>query len=106
MPQLLRFAEINAGRLPRRLVAALAATMVLYRGDIIALSDDPATLAWFQQAWARVDGGEWSLAQLASGWLAEARLWGRDLNTVPGLADAVGVALEQIRTQGMRTTLG
>jgi tagaturonate reductase len=106
LPQLLRFAQINAGRLPRRLVTALAATMVLYRGGVIALSDDPATLAWFEQAWKRVDGGEWSLAQLAAGWLAETRLWGRDLNEVPGLTYAVTVALEQIRKQGMRAALG
>jgi tagaturonate reductase len=106
LPQLLRYADINAGRLPRRLVTALAATMVLYRGDVIQLSDDPATLAWFGQAWKKVDAGEWSLAQLAAGWLAETRLWGRDLNAVPGLSDAVTAALEQIRKQGMRAALG
>jgi tagaturonate reductase len=105
LPQLLRHAEINAGRLPRRLVTALAATMVLYRGDVIALSDDPATLAWFEAAWKKVDGGEWSLARLAAGWLAETRLWGRDLNQVPGLGHAVTAALEQIRKQGMRAAL-
>lgn len=105
LPQLLRYAELNTGRLPRRLVTVLAATMVLYRGGVIALSDDPATLAWFEQAWARVDGGEWSLAQLAAGWLACDRLWGRDLNAVPGLGYAVTVALEQIRKQGMRAAL-
>lgn len=106
LPQLLRYAAINAGRLPRRLVLALAATMVLYRGDLVTLSDDPVTLAWFQQAWGRVDGGEWSLAQLASGWLAQSRVWGRDLNDVPGLTYAVTVALEHIRKQGMRNALG
>lgn len=105
LPQLLRYGQDNAGRLPRRLVTALAATMVLYRGGVIELSDDPATLAWFEQAWKRVDAGEWSLAQLAAGWLAEARLWGRDLNEVPGLTYAVTVALEQIRKQGMRAAL-
>ena len=105
LPQLLRYAEINAGRLPRRLVTALAATMVLYRGETITLSDDPATLAWFARGWARVDQGEWSLAQLAAGWLAETRLWGRDLNEVPGLSHALTVALERIRKQGMRAAL-
>ena len=84
---------------------ALAATMVLYRGETVPLSDDPATLAWFAQAWAKVDGGAWSLAQLAAGWLAEVRLWGRDLNEVPGLTGAVAAALETIRKQGMRAAL-
>jgi tagaturonate reductase len=105
LPQLLHYAGINAGRLPRRLVTALAATMALYRGGVIPLSDDPATLAWFEQAWKRVDGGEWSLAQLAAGWLRETRLWGRDLNELPGLTDAVTASLEQIRKQGMRAAL-
>lgn len=106
MPQLVRYAELNAGRLPRRLVLALAATMVLYRGDVIELSDDAANLDWFRQSWPKVDSGEWSLAQLASGWLATARLWGRDLNEVPGLTYAVTVALEQIRKRGIRELLG
>ena len=106
MPQLLRYAELNAGRLPRRLVLALAATMVLYRGDVIELSDDAANLDWFKQSWPKVDSGEWSMAQLASGWLANGRLWGRDLNEVPGLTYALTVALEQIRKRGMRELLG
>ena len=106
MPQLLRYAALNAGCLPRRLVLALAATMVLYRGDLIELSDDAANLDWFRQSWPKVDSGTWSMAQLASGWLANAPLWGRDLNEVPGLTYAVTVALEQIRKQGIRELLG
>jgi tagaturonate reductase len=105
LPQLLRYAELNAGRLPRRLVLALAATMVLYRGGVIELADDPAHLAWFRESWERVDKGEWSPAQLAAGWLANRALWGRDLNEVAGLTYAVTVALEQIRKQGIRELL-
>jgi len=106
MPQLLRYTELNHGRLPRRLVLALAATMVLYRGGVIELADDAATLAWFAEAWPKVDAGAWSPAQLAAGWLANRQLWGRDLNEVPGLTYAVTVALEQIRQRGIRELLG
>lgn len=105
MPQLLRYIEINAGRMPRRLVLALAATMVLYRGDTIELADDKANLDWFAHAWGKVGDGEWSLAQLASGWLAKRALWGRDLNEVPGLTYALTVALEQTARQGVRELL-
>jgi tagaturonate reductase len=105
LPQLLRYIEINAGRMPRRLVLALAATMVLYRGDVIELLDDKANLDWFAQAWAKVGAGEWSLAQLASGWLANRALWGRDLNEVPGLTYALTVALERLGRQGVRELL-
>jgi tagaturonate reductase len=53
----------------------------------------------------KVGAGEWSLAQLASGWLANEVLWGRDLNGVPGLSYALTVALEQIGKQGVRELL-
>ena len=103
-PQLLRYVEMH-GRLPRRLVLALAATMRLYRGDVIALSDDAATLAWFGQGWADVDAGRLGLQQLAQGWLAQENVWGRDMNAVPGLAQAVATALQNIASQGMRGAL-
>jgi tagaturonate reductase len=106
MPQIVRYAELHGGRLPRRLVLALAATMVLYRGDVIALSDDAANLDWFRKAWPKVDGGEWPMARLAAGWLANAGLWGRDLNQIEGLTHALTAALEQIRKQGIRELLG
>lgn len=103
-PQLLRYVELQ-GQLPQRLVLALAATIRLYRGDVIALSDDAATLDWFASAWADVDSGKQSLAQLAQGWLANEKLWGRDMNAVPGLAQAVTNALVRITADGMRGAL-
>ena len=103
-PQLLRYVEVQ-GRLPQRLVLALAATIRLYRGDVIALSDDAATLDWFKSTWADVDSGKQSLAQLAQGWLANEKVWGRDLNAVPGLAQAVTTALVRITADGMRGAL-
>jgi tagaturonate reductase len=104
MPQLLRYTE-ERGYPPRRLVLALAATMVLYRGSVIALADDAAHLDWFTAAWDRIESGEWTLSQLARGWLANAPLWGRDLNQVPGLADAAAEALVAIRRDGMPAVL-
>lgn len=103
-PQLLRYVEVQ-GQLPQRLVLALAATMRLYRGDVIALSDDAATLDWFKSAWADVDSGKQSLAQLAQGWLANEKTWGRDMTAVPGLAQAVTTALVRIDADGMRGAL-
>jgi tagaturonate reductase len=105
LPQLLRYAELHDGRLPRRLVLALAATMVLYRGGVIDLADDPATLAWFRAGWDKVGSGAWTLDDLARGWLAHAPLWGRDLNAVPGLAAQVAANLRDIEGQGIRALL-
>jgi len=102
MPQLLKSFETNGAP---RLVLALAATMVLYRGKTIALSDAPDTLQWFAQAWQDVDAGHMPLADLAGGWLAKSALWGRDLNETPGLRAALTTALEQIEGGGMRAAL-
>jgi len=103
-PQLLGYVELH-GRLPQRLVLALAATMRLYRGDVVALSDDAASLTWFRQNWADVDAGRLSLQQLAQDWLAQENVWSRDLNAVPGLTQAVATALQDIASQGMRGAL-
>jgi tagaturonate reductase len=105
MPQLLRYAELHDGRLPRRLVLAMAATMVLYRGGVIDLADDPATLAWFRAGWDKVDAAAWTLDDLAGGWLANTALWGRDLNGVPGLAAQLAANLRDIGERGMRALL-
>jgi tagaturonate reductase len=105
MPQLVRYAELHDGRLPQHLVTALAATMQLYRGGVVKLADDPATLAWFDQAWRRVGAGQDSLRDIVRGWLACQRVWGRDLNQVAGLADAVTAALRRIDEEGMRAMI-
>ena len=105
MPQLLKSFGSNGAP---RLVLALAATMVLYRGNrgkTITLSDAPDTLQWYAQAWQDVDAGHMPLADLAGGWLARSTLWGRDLNEIPGLRAALTMALEQIESGGMRAAL-
>jgi tagaturonate reductase len=105
LPQLLRYAELNDGRLPRRLVLAMAATIVLYRGGVIDLADDAATLAWFRAGWDKVNAGAWTLDDLVRGWLANAALWGRDLNAVTGLAAQLAAGIGAIDKQGVRALL-
>jgi tagaturonate reductase len=105
MPQLLNYIELNHGKMPWRLVLALAATMVLYRGGVIALSDDNANLDWFAQGWQKVADKQWNVDQLVQGWLANRALWGRDLSQVHGLAAAVTQAIERIDNQGIRQAL-
>lgn len=105
VPQIVRYAALHEGRPPRRLVLAMAATMVLYRGRVIDLADDAATLTWFRAGWAQVDAGTWTLDELARAWLANAALWGRDLNAVPGLQALLAADLRAIETHGMRAVL-
>ncbi|MFG6489282.1 tagaturonate reductase [Roseateles sp. BYS78W] len=98
MPQLLSY-QAQTGRLPRRLVLALAATIELYLHPTIELGDDRAHLDWFAQARSM------TLDDVARGWLARPVLWGRDLNEVPGLSDALIHDLHAIREQGVRRLL-
>lgn len=105
MPQIVRYTELHDGALPQRLVTALAATLLLYRGGVVPLADDPVTLAWFSDAWHQVDAGQLTQARLVSGWLACERIWGRDLNQVNGLADAVTSAIALIDSDGMRAVM-
>ncbi|MFH7043913.1 tagaturonate reductase [Paucibacter sp. JuS9] len=94
----------NAQPAPR-IVLALAATMHLYRGQQVSLSDAPSHLAWFEAAWARWQSGEWSWHDLANGWLAQDSLWGERLNFRPGLSKALADQLALIESQGMRAAL-
>ena len=98
MPQLLSY-QAQTGRLPRRLVLALAATIELYLRPSIELGDDPAHLDWFAQARSMTPD------EAARGWLARTALWGRDLNEVPGLGEALAHDLHAIHRQGIRRLL-
>ena len=104
-PQMIRYAQLHDGALPQRLVTALAATMLLYRGGVVALADEQATLDWFASAWDSVKAGQTTQDDLVRGWLACQRVWGRDLNEVAGLPSAVSAKMAQIDKEGMRAAM-
>lgn len=101
LPQLLQYRAMH-DRLPQRLVLALAATMVLYRGNVIELADDAETLSWFKRAWADFDSGASTIDAMAAHWLGNTKLWGTDLNEVPELTEAVTLAIALIERAGIR----
>ena len=100
MPQLLH-AQALRGHWPPRLLLALAATMLLYRGEHLSLADEPRWLAWWRQAWAAHDRGELALATLCSDWLGQTALWGQDLRQQPGLTAALAASLERLQREGV-----
>lgn len=104
LPQL-RTYQRTRGQLPAHLVLALAATLRLYRGDLITLADDPALVDWLRRSWRAVDDGQLGLAGLVQALLARTAIWGEDLNAVPGLAEAVEQALQGIQQRGVRAVL-
>lgn len=91
VPSLLGY-QTSEGKLPVRLVLALAGFLRLYRGDICQLNDDPAVLEWFARQWEAAETHE----ALARALLEHEPLWGADLSALPGLVEAVGEALDGI----------
>jgi len=95
LPSLLGYLE-QTGDLPPRLVIALAAFIRLYRGQWrgqpIALNDDPEALAWFSEQWETAPTTE----ALARAVLGNAALWEQDLTHIPGLVERVSDALDAI----------
>ncbi len=89
LPSLLGYLALT-GELPPRLAVALAGFIRLYRGDLIALNDDPGLLAWFRRAWDEARSTE----ALARTVLSNEALWERDLSETPGLIERIAEALE------------
>ncbi len=95
LPSLLAYLA-RKGELPPRLVIALAAFIRLYRGEWrgekLALNDDPEALAWFREQWQAAPTTE----SLARAVLGNEALWERDLTQVPGLVKRVSDTLDAI----------
>ena len=93
------------GRLPEAAVFSLAALIVFYRGERggerIALADDAFILDLFRDGWAAVRSGSLDAAGLVGRVLGLDRLWGRDMNAVPGLAGLLRRQVERILSEGM-----
>jgi tagaturonate reductase len=109
----------ETGRLPPRLVFALAALLRLYKvkraGDgahaaerdagAYTVRDDPARLAVFAEVWARFDAGTDDLRSIVARLLSVESLWSTDLTRIAGLPEAVTMALSAIMTTGVRRAL-
>ncbi|WP_161890443.1 tagaturonate reductase [Pontibacter russatus] len=82
------------GQLPERLLHALAALILFYRGawhgEKIPLNDSPEVLQFFEKAWQQGD-----IAAVAAAVLSNTEFWGIDLTQVPGLQANVVRQMEQ-----------
>lgn len=107
------------GRIPAGLCFSLAALLDYSCGGFNAqgifigrghggnypVRDTPEVLAILAEAWRSREDAFDSLAQRVQGLLADPRLWGEDLNLIPGLTKQVTTSLAHIRTVGMRAAL-
>jgi len=66
--------------------------------DLYPIKDDKA--AYFYEKWKKVKPDS-----IATAVLQDLNLWGRDLSTLPGFADAVQEKIEEINERGMATVL-
>ncbi len=107
LPSLLDYRQ-KFGKLPRLLSFSLAALVAFYKNrggtglgrvNAYPVSDSPDIVAFFEKVWADHASDPAALAEAV---LARADYWGMDLNTVPGLADAVADGLRRITADGAR----
>ncbi|NCC48393.1 MAG: hypothetical protein EOM13_05015 [Clostridia bacterium] len=95
----------NAGMAANRhLCFSLAALILMYRGEAIPLSDDPAIVERFATAWRPLKNSQdfAALKRMVGRILSDQILWGCDLNQIPGLTDQTAVELSGQLRLGMR----
>lgn len=94
------------GELPKGLVLGLAAIITYYKGGIradgteIMPNDAPEITGLLNELWATGCTGK-----ITEGVLSAEFIWGENLNTIPGLTDAVKGYLDSIREKGMMETV-
>ena len=104
LPGLKTYLE-RKGELPQGLVLGLAGICTYYKGgkrgeDEIVPNDDPKIMDLLKELWATGD-----VAQVAKGVLADAFIWGEDLNQIPGLTELLTKDLALIQEKGMRAAV-
>jgi len=93
----------SKGELPEHIVRAFAGLIRFYKahkvgeeyrgtrfnGDEYVLNDDSQTLDFFYKQWSSFEKGELTLQQLIQHILSNDQLWGKDLNDIDGLTEAI-----------------
>lgn len=97
LPILLRY-QNQREKLPQLLTLAFSALLLSYRGDKVKRADGEDVIAVFDAAWSNPSSFVPTI-------LANEALWGQDLNTVAGLADALQQTITMLDSQGARDTL-
>ncbi len=99
LPSLLEH-QRQTGRLPLRLVFGFACLIRFYKGTWkgreLPVADAPEVTHDFHSLWQDYEG-----IALVRTILARKTYWDTDLNSLPGLADAISLALEQLEAHGV-----
>ena len=108
LPALIDYVE-KYNSLPKRMVFSLSCLLYFYRGkrgnEEIELQDDPVNLQLFKTHWEKFEQHELSMKEVVNMLLAEQRLWGMDLTSIPNLENAVSTNLFNIYQLGVKKAL-
>ncbi len=88
------------GELPNRIVFALAALIIFYKGEFngekIDLKDDPNVLSFFHVNWKERDDGKLTPQDFTKKILGNASIWSEDLTKIAGMVESVSKNITQI----------
>jgi tagaturonate reductase len=91
------------------MVFSLSSLLYFYRGkrgnDAIELQDDPEIVEFFKTHWEKFEQQELAMSELVNIILAEQRLWGMDLTSIPNLESTVCTNLLTIYEMGVKEAL-
>lgn len=108
IPQLLKYQELH-GKVPALMSYAIAAQILLYRGqrdgNPVELSDNAQWLEKFRRLWLDVELNDLTITDLVTEVLAAKWHWQQDLTLVPDLQKSVTDALTNLMDKGVRAAL-
>ena len=105
LPQVLNYEKEN-GRLPKKLVFALASLIRFYKGErdgeIIKISDENHILEMYDNLWNNFDGNYTNMANTI---LSMKEHWETDLTQINGMTETLAKYIESIETKGIREAI-
>jgi len=100
---------VSTGKLPARIVFALSALMLFYKGVFngkkIDLKDDDKVLNFFTSSWKKYENKELDIRVLAGIVLSNYEIWGHDLTRFEGLVETVSQNILSIENNGVIPSL-
>jgi tagaturonate reductase len=108
LPALLDYVE-KYNSLPKRMVFSLSSLLYFYRGkrgnDVIELQDEPLNVQFFKTHWEKFEQHKLTMKELVNKVLAEKKLWGMDLTSIPNLDSTVSTNLLTFYQMGVKEAL-
>lgn len=99
----------DQGKLPNRIVFALAALILFYKGSYsgaeIDLKDNLEVLAIFDANWKKKDAGELTTQEFTKNILGNTTIWSEDLTQIEGMVEEVSKNIANIEKHGIQKTM-